>query len=112
VLQAVELRQTRAENVRLKERLRKFLSEKQVKPDEYENEDTLLAENGLRQPPKVPSKPTGLRQRKFMTAEPTDNLYFGSPGLASVINDVSFASASLIRILCSPSLVCKPQCQP
>ncbi len=112
MLQAVELRQTRAENVRLKERLRKFLSEKQVKPDEYENEDTLLAENGLRQPPKVPSKPTGLRQRKFMTAELTDNLYFGSPGLASVINDVSFASASLIRILCSPSLVCKPQCQP
>lgn len=108
MLQAVELRQSRAENVRLKERLRKLLSEKQVKLDEFEDEDTLLSENGVRRPPKVPSKPAGLRQRKFMSAEPTDNLYFGTPGLASVINDVSSPLTSLIHMLCSPFLVCKP----
>ena len=109
MLQAVELRQSRAENVKLKERMRKFLSEKRVKFDGDESEEALFSDNGLRRPPKVPSKPPSLRQKKFMTAEPTDNLYFGTPGLASVINDVCCPLASLIRVLCSPSLVCQSQ---
>lgn len=102
MLQAVELRQSRAENVRLKEKLRKILSERQAKLGGYESDEALSSGNGLRQPPKVPSKPAGLRQRKFMTAEPTDNLYFGSPSITSIITDVSLL-ASLTHFMLTVS---------
>ena len=82
----------RAENIRLKERVRRFLSDQQV--TFKDDDEPSVTENGLKQPPKIPSKPAGLRQKKFMSGEPTDNLYFGTPGLASVITDVSWSLTS------------------
>ncbi|KAI9672379.1 MAG: hypothetical protein M1817_003401 [Caeruleum heppii] len=79
--QAYEIRSLREENERLKRRLR---AGPQLAPDDDGSEESSPERLNA---PRVPSKPTKLRQRRFKTSDPSDNLYFGSPGLANVIAD-------------------------
>ena len=43
------------------------------------------------------SRTSTSRQRRFKTSDRTDNLYFGTPGLASIVSDVSSRHAVLSR---------------
>ncbi|KAH0363570.1 hypothetical protein KCU65_g7324, partial [Aureobasidium melanogenum] len=81
IQQSLELRRLRAENQRLKERLlaeRSSLSE----GSETEEGSANVRTNSITRQPN--------RQRRFRASEQIDSIYFGSPGLASVIAD--FAS--------------------
>lgn len=85
IQQSYEIRKLRAENLRLKERLRAS----KVPSEEHESDlegspDSQFGE-----------RPTGLSQRRraakqkrFQGSEWSDSIYFGSPGLANVVIDV------------------------
>ncbi|KAI9796182.1 MAG: hypothetical protein M1833_006433, partial [Piccolia ochrophora] len=80
IRQVYEITGLRKENIRLKERLR----QKAFKNDpEDDGEETF----GPKVPPRVPNKPFRFQQRRFKGTDPSDNLYFGSPGLANVVSD-------------------------
>jgi hypothetical protein len=95
IAQATVIRQLREENARLREQLR--LQELGDASAELANED-----NDIRSPRKkrvsssqsshVPDSakyPTSrLTQRKLRHGDPSDSLYFGSPGMANVIHEV------------------------
>lgn len=85
IQQSLELRKLRAENQRLKERL--LLNKMPVSGDSEKEGRTSAAAS---------SSSNRTTQRRFGTDEPTDSLYFGSPGLASIIADVCFGAIILI----------------
>ncbi|KAK6433053.1 hypothetical protein LTR95_010768, partial [Oleoguttula sp. CCFEE 5521] len=80
IQQSYEIRKLRSENQKLKERLRDahlLYSGDEVDADE---------------PPdgtgsKVISRATAAKQRRFRTSDRIDNIYFGTPGLASIVSD-------------------------
>ncbi|OCL14757.1 hypothetical protein AOQ84DRAFT_371003, partial [Glonium stellatum] len=85
IQQSYELRKLRAENLRLKERLRAGVfsladdqSDRPTSPDRPVSETSWM---------RAMKRSTSSRQRRFKSQEQSDNLYFGSPGLANVIND-------------------------
>ena len=86
IQQSYELRKLRAENIRLKERLR---ASKIAIQDEG-SDDSSESPTGDR-PDNASHKKRSTRQRRFQGSEWSDSIYFGSPGLASVISDVSVA---------------------
>ncbi len=88
IKQSYEIRELRKENLRLKEKLR---ARKQANsPIDSTDDDEDDGSGDRKRPPKVPSKPSKLQQRRFRrTADVSESLYFGSPGLANVIADVS-----------------------
>lgn len=94
IKQSYEIRELRKENLRLKERLR---AGKRAVSD-GEGSDTSTER---RRAPQVPSKPSKFQQRRFKTNDPSDSLYFGSPGLANVIADVRDAHpiVTAVRVL-------------
>ncbi|KAI9815597.1 MAG: hypothetical protein M1832_005458 [Thelocarpon impressellum] len=80
IAQSYEIRKLRVENERLKMRLRG--RQPLASPDESGG-----SSDG-RDAPTVPQKPSKFHQRRFKTSDrPSDNLYFGSPGLANVVAD-------------------------
>ena len=84
IQQSYELRKLRAENVRLKERLR--TSRASVEDDG--SDQSSESQHGDRS--RASSiKRRAARQRKFQGSEGSNSIYFGSPGLANVIADVS-----------------------
>ena len=80
--QSYELRKLRAENQRLKERLQA----RRIDQSDPDDDDEGSPE---RRGSRKASKPSSTRQKRFRTGDRTDNLYFGTPGLASVVADVS-----------------------
>ncbi|KAF2488279.1 hypothetical protein BU16DRAFT_419951, partial [Lophium mytilinum] len=84
VLQSYELRKLRAENLRLKERLR---AAKQSVDDEQQ--DVPSPSQPLGDRPGARAKRPVVKQKRFKDNK-SESLYFGSPGLASIVND--FAS--------------------
>jgi hypothetical protein len=86
IQQSLELRRLRAENQRLKERL---LADRTSLSEDSETED---GSSGVRT---VSTGRRPSRQRRFRANDQTDSIYFGSPGLANVIADVS-----KVRVLC------------
>ncbi len=112
IKQSYEIRELRKENQRLKERLR--ARRDAVSSPEGSNDEGLI---DRKRPPKVPSKPTKFQQRRFKTSEPSDSLYFGSPGLANVVADVcptSLCSRKCPNGLCAkehPTLTSSSVCQ-
>jgi hypothetical protein len=84
IQQSYELRKLRAENIRLKERLRASRISIQDEGSDHSSE----SQTGERSESASQRKRTA-RQRRFQGSEWSDSIYFGSPGLASVINDVS-----------------------
>ncbi|KAK4979394.1 hypothetical protein LTR28_005039 [Elasticomyces elasticus] len=84
VKQSYELRKLRLENQRLKERLQ---ASRQPATEEDGGQTYSPDRAAARGTPRLPPRPGHVRQRRFRT-DRTDSLYFGSPGLANVINDV------------------------
>ncbi|KAH0287704.1 hypothetical protein KCU62_g5650, partial [Aureobasidium sp. EXF-3399] len=78
IQQSLELRRLRAENQRLKERLLADKSSASEESDTEEGSANVRLSSAAKQ-----SK----RQRRFRANEQIDSIYFGSPGLASVIAD-------------------------
>lgn len=83
IQQSYELRKLRAENLKLKEELRsgKFACSDD-EDDAYSPVDAPYRNGG-----NTNSK-VGSRQKKFKSQDAADSLYFGSPGLVNVVNDV------------------------
>lgn len=101
IQQSYEIRKLRAENQKLKERLQQA----RLTGSGEDNEDD---ESSDRKSSKT-SRATASRQRRFKTGERVDNLYFGTPGLANIVADVSIAMyppparSSLINVaVCQP----------
>ena len=94
IQQSYELRKLRAENLRLKEQLRagKFAT------SDEEEEAYSPVDGGFRNGANVGSK-LGARQKKFRSQDAADSLYFGSPGLANIVNDVCQKALHLLTCL-------------
>jgi hypothetical protein len=88
IQQSYELRKLRAENLRLKERLRAS----RISIEEEGSDQSSESQIGER-PGSSSQRKRTTRQRRFQGSEWSDSIYFGSPGLASVISDVSESSA-------------------
>lgn len=83
IQQSYEIRKLRAENQKLKERLQQArLTGSGDDDDDEESSDRKSSK----------TRATASRQRRFKTGERVDNLYFGTPGLANIVSDVSFAA--------------------
>lgn len=72
--------------MRLKERLR--ASKIPIEDDDSDAAASPESQSGER-PNNQSQKRRAARQKRFQGAEWTDSIYFGSPGLANVITDVS-----------------------
>ncbi|KAF4552782.1 Diphthamide biosynthesis protein 3 [Elsinoe fawcettii] len=82
IQQSLELRKLRRENVRLKEQVLEGRSRPPTESDE---------ENPSAGPSLHPLKSA---QRKLGLEEPGESIYFGNPGMASIVNDISAAASS------------------
>jgi hypothetical protein len=93
ILQSYEVRKLRAENLRLKELLRAS----KIPIDEDEDEATTSPESQFfERPASSLHKRRAARHKKFQGSEWSNSIYFGSPGLANVINDVGCMMISTI----------------
>lgn len=84
IQQSYELRKLRAENLRLKERLRA----NKLSMEDDDSDKSSGSQPGDR------SRASSIRrrqarQKRFQGSEWSDSIYFGSPGLASIVTDVS-----------------------
>ena len=86
IQQSYELRKLRAENLRLKERLRSS----RIAIDDDDSDQSSDSPSGDRSRASS-TKRRAARQKRFQGFEWSDSIYFGSPGLASIIADVSNA---------------------
>ncbi|KAK6435288.1 hypothetical protein LTR95_008526, partial [Oleoguttula sp. CCFEE 5521] len=80
IQQSYEIRKLRSENQKLKERLRD--ARLLFSGDEMDGDELT---DGTAS--KVVSRATAAKQRRFRTSDRIDNIYFGTPGLASVVSD-------------------------
>ncbi|KAG9194321.1 hypothetical protein G6011_04356 [Alternaria panax] len=95
IQQSYELRKLRAENLRLKERLRACqipLDDNdaglEVSPDFLSREGAATSHRRRR----------AAKQKRFQISQWQDSIYFGSPGLATVISDFTSADASCLPL--------------
>ena len=84
IQQSYELRKLRAENLRLKERLRSS----RIAIEDDDSDQSSESPSGDRSRASS-TKRRAARQKRFQGFEWSDSIYFGSPGLASIIADVS-----------------------
>lgn len=92
IQQSYELRKIRSEICKLRgenQRLKERLQAARLTADE---DDDLSREQGSS---KAAAKAIASRLRHFKTGDRTDNLYFGTPGLANIVSNVSMEIASL-----------------
>lgn len=83
IQQSYEIRKLRAENQRLKERLQ---ASRLPHSGDEDDDDAELTDSKTA---KTTSRAAAARQRRFKTSDRVDNLYFGTPGLANIVHDVS-----------------------
>ncbi|KAI9708288.1 MAG: hypothetical protein M1812_008046 [Candelaria pacifica] len=88
IMQSYELDKLRKANLELKEALR---ASRQAQSGDTDDDEQ--PSEAPRNPPRVPSKPLNLRQKRVKGVQASDNLYFGSPGLANIVED--FANLQL-----------------
>lgn len=86
IQQSYELRKLRAENLRLKERLR--ASRNSIEDDDSDQSSESPSGDRSRA---SSTKRRAARQKRFQGFAWSDSIYFGSPGLANIIADVSSA---------------------
>ncbi|KAK3725936.1 hypothetical protein LTR37_000084 [Vermiconidia calcicola] len=79
--QSYEIRKLRAENQRLRERLQAAQLSHSGDEDD--------GDGGSDRNSRGASRASAARQRRFKTGNQTDNLYFGSPGLATILSELS-----------------------
>ena len=85
IQQSYELRKLRAENLRLKERLR--ASKIPIEDEEAEHTSSPDPLYGEALGSRSYKRRSG-RQRRFQGSEWSDSIYFGSPGLANIAHEV------------------------
>ncbi|TKA62024.1 hypothetical protein B0A49_11839, partial [Cryomyces minteri] len=99
IQQSYELRKLRLENQRLKEengRLKEELQDLQQAFHGEKGSDSSLLRLRNSGGSKIAARQSNVRQRKFRGQDPADSLYFGSPGLANIIQDVRISPVSLV----------------
>ncbi|KAI9836348.1 MAG: hypothetical protein M1837_003396 [Sclerophora amabilis] len=96
--QAHEIRRLRTENAKLRTANLKYKERSEMgtrralarggddNNNNYNNSDG-SSSSDRKDAPRIPKKPARFQQKRFKTLEASDNLYFGSPGLANVIAD-------------------------
>jgi hypothetical protein len=94
IQQSYELRKLRAENLRLKERLR--TSRISIEDNDSDQSSESQLGDGSRG---SSVKRRAARQKRFQGSQWSDSIYFGSPGLANVIADVSKITPLKLNIL-------------
>lgn len=90
IQQSYELKRLQAENLRLKERLR--ASRIPIEDDEADCSASPNSQHG-EGPVNRSHRRRTTKQHRFQGSEWSDSLYFGSPGLANVINEVGHCSS-------------------
>jgi uncharacterized protein YheU (UPF0270 family) len=85
ISQSYEIRDLRRENQKLREQLR----DARARYSAGDEDDDIDSPD--RSGSKTTSRATAAKQRRFRTGERIDNLYFGTPGLTSIVSDVSIA---------------------
>lgn len=88
ISQSYEVRKLRDENKRLRERLQQ--ANLPTSDDEREHDGP-----GERVSRAASSRASAGRQRRFKTQDRNDNIYFGTPALATVVDEVRSPSLSL-----------------
>lgn len=94
ISQSYEIRDLRRENQKLREQLR----DARARSSAGDDDDDI--ESPDRSGSKATSRATAAKQRRFRTGERIDNLYFGTPGLTSIVSDVSIVSFSVGQPTC------------
>ncbi|KAF2027732.1 hypothetical protein EK21DRAFT_71311, partial [Setomelanomma holmii] len=89
IQQSYELRKLRTENLRLKERLRAS----KISIEDEDTDPAASPDSQLGDRPSSSQKRRTAKQRRFQGSEWQDSIYFGSPGLASVVID--FAAVNM-----------------
>ncbi|KAK5140897.1 hypothetical protein LTR04_002807, partial [Oleoguttula sp. CCFEE 6159] len=90
IQQSYELRKLRLENQRLKEeneRLKEELQDLQQAFHGEKGSDSSLLRLKNSGGSKIAARQSNVKQRNFKGQDPSDSLYFGSPGLANIIQD-------------------------
>jgi hypothetical protein len=85
IQQSYEIKVLRRDNQKLREQLR----EARARDSAGDDDDV---ESPDRSGSKSTSRAAAAKQRRFRTGERVDNLYFGTPGLANIVSDVSIGS--------------------
>lgn len=92
IQQSYEIKELRRENQRLREQLRDARTKQST-----EDDDDVGSPD--RSSGKTTARAAAAKQRRFRTNERIDNIYFGTPGLANIVSDVSLATDTLTRVL-------------
>lgn len=92
ISQSYEIKDLRRENQKLREQLRDARAR-------YSAGDDDDVESPDRSESKATSRATAAKQRRFRMGERIDNLYFGTPGLANIVSDVSIRVVLLVCLL-------------
>lgn len=82
IQQSYEIRKLRQENLELKKEVQKL--QHRIFTEGKEDDE---ASPGSKDDRTVSRAPSTARQKRFKTGDRVDNLYFGTPGLASVVSD-------------------------
>ena len=87
ILQAEALKEKDKAIARLRNEL-ETLRGHPIKSEPFDDVVPLRSSQKLRLPPKVPIKPLCLNRKRLHNGGPVDSIYFGNPGMTSVIEEV------------------------
>ena len=93
IQQSYEIRKLRQENLELKKEVQRLQHRIFTEgPDDDNVSPDRKGSTGLSRAPST------IRQKRFKTGDKVDNLYFGTPGLASVVSDVCRAEPESVSV--------------
>lgn len=95
IQQSYEIRKLRQENLELKKEVQRLQHRILTDVDDEDDGDDSPEPKASRTMSRVPST---ARQKRFKTGDKVDNLYFGTPGLASVVSDVCLIASRVAKI--------------
>lgn len=88
ILQAEALKEKDKAIARLRNEV-EILRGHPIKPEPLDDIQLMRNTQKIRLPPKAPLKPSGLGQRRLHSGVAAGGVYFGNPGMTSVIDEVS-----------------------
>lgn len=104
ILQAEALKEKDKAIARLRNEL-EILRGHPIKTEPLEDLLPLRSSQKIRLPPKVPIKPLCLSRKRLHGGAAVDSIYFGSPGMTNVIEEVNFrllaTDSELIHAVCT-----------
>ena len=87
ILQAEALKEKDRDILRLRNEIQ-LLRGNPIKSEPLDDDLPLRSRPRMRLPPRIPRKPANLSQKRYHAGFLDDNIYFGSPGMTSVIQEV------------------------